>query len=191
MKLFKFFSLLPAFCFLLFLTACQTTVSDKKMPKAFFDASDFFNAEIIRLDSLKPAVIKTVTVNDKSETKELATLNYTEELAPFVQSDINKPAWLDWYRTDTMRNEDTVSKYLHTHILYTALKTSLKTKKFLVHLDSLKQPIAIDILNSDDNAIAGAQHELHYDKRSGFSINNKQHLALSKDSDVKVVVIFK
>ncbi len=191
MQFFKFFFIFYTSCFILLIAACQTTVTDKKTPKAFFDASDFFNAEIIRLDSLKPAVIKTVFVNDKSETKELATLNYTEELAPFVQSDINKPAWLDEYRTDTMRNEDTVSKYLHTHIIYTALKASLKTKKFTVHLDSLKQPIAIDIINSDDNAIAGAQHELHYDKRSGFSINNKQHLALSKDSDVKVVVIFK
>ncbi len=177
--------------FCLIFAACKNPITDKKMPKAFFDASDFFNAEIKRLDSIKPTVIKTVSVNEKSETKELNNLNYTEELAPFVQSDINKPAWLDEYRIDTLRNEDTVSRYLHTHIVYTALKESLKTKKFLVHLDSLKEVIAIDITNSDDNSLAGAQHLLHYDKRSGFSINNKQHLALSNDSQVKVVVIFK
>lgn len=177
--------------FCLIFAACKNPITDKKVPKAFFDASDFFNAEIKRLDSIKPTVIKTVSVNEKSETKELNNLNYTEELAPFVQSDINKPAWLDEYRIDTLRNEDTVSRYLHTHIVYTALKESLKTKKFLVHLDSLKEVIAIDITNSDDNSLAGAQHLLHYDKRSGFSINNKQHLALSNDSQVKVVVIFK
>ena len=66
--------------------------------KPFFDVRGYFKAEIERLKDVKK-VKKTVEVNGKREEKIVEITNWNEELAPFISSDINRPAWLDKYRT--------------------------------------------------------------------------------------------
>jgi hypothetical protein len=84
--------------------SCQNTPPQYNGQKtAFFDLKGYFKTEIERLKTDVKKVKKTVTLNGKSEEKILENLNFEEELTPFIASDINRPAWSDYYMVKTIR----------------------------------------------------------------------------------------
>jgi hypothetical protein len=120
-----------------------------------FDLKGFLDNEIAtHLKDVK-TVKKTVTVNGKTETKEVTIKDWKEELKPFFNSDINRPAWRDKYKVDTIvegsyptgeiLNQDSIiengkvasivgnvqagSGTYSRDIIYASLDKNLKTKK--------------------------------------------------------------
>jgi hypothetical protein len=75
---------------------------NSKNTTPLFDLKGFLDNEIAtHLKDVKK-VKKTVTVNGKTESKEVEIKDWKEELKPFFNSDINRPAWRDKYKVDTI-----------------------------------------------------------------------------------------
>ena len=69
----------------------------------FFDLAGFARREQVRLSAIGP-VEKTVTLDGKEEKRFLERLDWKAEMDLLAGADINKPAWKDSYRADTLRD---------------------------------------------------------------------------------------
>ena len=96
----------------------------------FFDLKGFINTEIGRL-AKKDSFKKTVYINGASEEKKVQSLNLKNEMKPFLNSDINKPAWTDKYLTDSLFNE----KQELISLTYSALDSTLRTQSLSIEFE--------------------------------------------------------
>lgn len=169
------------------LAACQSetqTPSPTNKALFFFNLKDFFQKEITRLESIN-SFKKTVQINELQEEKTIQNLNLEEELSVFIASDINKPAWSDKYKIDSIFANQNQLKQIN----YSALRPNLKTKK--ISIDFSNNVVSnIIIEKSIDNAIAQSKQILTYTVAEGFSIQSKQTLRLSDPKDILVKVEF-
>ena len=198
MKLFKIFSiptthfLLPtAYCLLLFFIACQTTIdntSAQSTQKPFFDLRTYFQSQIKQLANIK-AVTKKVSANGKTEEKTFNKLDFEKELAMFVGSDINRPAWLDKYKIQNISIENDSARSKET--VYTTTNEQLKTKEVKVFFDKTGAPVEINIANADKSLFSDWKQNLNYKPGQGYSISNDQQFIFFKDSRVTIDAAFK
>ncbi len=166
-----------------FLAACQevtTPIDQSDKSVVFFDLKAFFQKEQVRLEKIK-TFKKTVSINGISEEKELSTLNFDNELSIFIASDINRPAWSDKYKVDSLF---TPQKKL-SKITYTLLDKSLKTKKITIHFQN-DAVATIEIEKATDNAVAQSKQTLSYTVDKGYVIQSEQALSLS---DTKTILV--
>ncbi len=165
------------------LLACQevtTPIKQSDKSAIFFDLKDFFQKEKARLEKIN-SFKKTVSINGISEEKEVATLNFDNELSIFIASDINRPAWSDKYKVDSIF---TAQKKL-SQITYSVLDESLKTKKITIDFQD-NIAVNIEIEKATDNAVAQSKQVLFYTVGKGYSIQSKQALSLS---DTKTILV--
>ncbi len=179
------FNLLAVIGLSFFLNACQNSPPQYKNGKtAFFDLKGYFKKEIERLKADVKKVKKTVTLNGKSEEKILENVNFEEELAPFIASDINRPAWSDYYmmKITPLGNHGSISEYY-------ALKDHLKTRSIVINDPMSMVDMTIDIVNADKTIATNAETHLSYDNHKGYTISTIQSLMGSSDT-IKVDVTF-
>jgi hypothetical protein len=179
----KIDKLLFALLLVIFFTACKNDTPQYNGQKTtFFDLKSYFKTEIERLKKEVKTVKKTVTVNGKSEEKTLENLNFEEELAPFIASDINRPAWSDYYmeKSESLDNQGFRKEYY-------AQKDHLKTRSIVIDKDNGK--MAIQILNADETVATKSETHLSYDNRVGYTISTIQKL-MGKADTIKVNVQF-
>ncbi len=156
--------------------SCQSTVPKEAAinQQPFFDLTAFFETEQAQLKTEVIALEKKVKINEKTETKRIDQLNLSQELAVFIDADINRPAWLDQYSRDSIKNDNNQLTALH----YKALKDNLKTKGLSIYFKKgLVTHIEIQKLLSN-MAIASTQ-ELVYRSGQGYTIKNEQELVFS------------
>jgi hypothetical protein len=171
-----------------------------------FDLKGFLDNEIAtHLKDVK-TVKKTVTVNGKTETKEVAIKDWKEELKPFFDSDINRPAWMDKYsilNLDQFKNYDTVffkrqfnaiDKNLKTQRIEIWFEVALKVRvdKSTDKIDTIAQmgyPSQVSVFNTGNSAINKSYQLLSYNQ-SGYTIISKQKLIGSNEDKVKIEVFF-
>jgi hypothetical protein len=118
----KTFALIALTCgVMLFFSACRPEIASA--PK-YFDIRGYFTKEIATLNKLNKHVLKTVTHNGSTESKEVLIKDWARELDLFIGSDINKPAWKNSY---TIVNENGLfiykSKEPELHIVQMLIKT--------------------------------------------------------------------
>ncbi len=179
------FNLLIVIGLSFFINACQNTPPQYKNGKtAFFDIKGYFKTEIERLKKDVKKVKKTVTLNGKSEEQILENVNFEEELAPFIASDINRPAWSDKYmvKNTPLGNHGSISEYY-------ALKDDLKTRSVVVNDPMSMVDVTINIVNAAKTIATNSETRLSYDNHKGYTISTIQALIGSSDT-VKVNVIF-
>ncbi|MDZ7879980.1 MAG: hypothetical protein U5L45_20040 [Saprospiraceae bacterium] len=169
---------------LMLFTACGGKVDASKTADAtpFFDVKGFFHNEIKRLTEGGTKIEKTVTVRGQSETKMIDKANFAQELALFVASDINKPAWRDKYRI-----EKTAGRSLES---FFATDDDLKTKRIDIFRFPPNGVTQIQILNSDESSITESQQSLKYELSVGYSIETFQKFIGSDSSKTKIQVVF-
>ncbi len=118
-----------------------------KVENTYFSLKDFFQSEIEKLESQQIVLHKYANLNDEQEKKALHEINWAIEFSPFLQSDINKPAWQDSYQIDSIAN--TIGML---EIKYTALKPELRTQEIsLAFQKGQTSPILIKIANQSRN----------------------------------------
>ena len=173
---------------LIFLSACQqelaTPIKQSDKPAIFFDLNAFFQKEKERLGKFT-SFKKTVTINGVSEEKTLETLNFDNELSIFIASDINRPAWSDKYKVDSLF---TPQKEL-SQITYHVLDETLKTKKIAIDFQN-NAVTNIAIEKATNNAVAQSKQILSYSVDKGYSIQSEQALSLSDTKTILVQVDF-
>lgn len=169
--------------FVFFASCGGKTDASKAVDKTpFFDVKGFFSSEIKRLTEGRTKIEKTVTIGGKSETRTIEKADFEKELALFIASDINKPAWRDKYRI-----EKTVGRSLESFL---AKDDDLKTKRLDIYRFPPNGVTQIKILNSDKSSVTESQQSLNYDIGTGYSIETFQQFLGSDSSKIKIDVTF-
>jgi len=129
------------------------------------------------------AVQKTVGIDGKQQTKTLDDINWKRELSVFAAADINKTAWQDKYRTDTMATINAVN------IIYTAFEDDLKTRTINIQLDrDTVKYISIEQLS--ENMIYRSQKTLNYSPQVSYTLENRQKAPFLKEHFYEINVEF-
>jgi hypothetical protein len=162
----------------------ETSSGQGRGTNTFFDLRDFFGREVKSLQAHKPRVRKTVRLNGRESLQASAEVNYAAELAPFIQSDINKPSWRDKYRVDSLFVGGALGE-----IKYTAGDAALKTKELRVFFEGDKVR-AIWIKNSIRSIVSESEQDLKYDPYKGYSIYGRQGGRFSEEKRFSVEVEF-
>lgn len=164
------------------ITSC---VSDNKKPDTqdsyFYNFKAFFNAEVEKLNKRNPAVEKTITHNDQSETKTLNIHNWKQELDLFYESDINKASWKNSYTADSSASK----------IIYTAKEDKLRIRKAEVYFSDKQQPVRISFHNKTANYLYSSEERLDYYPDSLYTIHKKQKVVLLGENDYHITGKFR
>ncbi len=123
--------------FLLFIGYCLFFFSCKENPTPqvnyYYDAKKFFVNEAQRLNNLKPVVDKQVILNANKENKSVIIKKWENEFHAFAEIDINKPAFIGKYKTDTIWEQQQIKS-----LQYQAVNNNLKVQKVLIEFDSIQ-----------------------------------------------------
>lgn len=141
-------------------------VSDKSKVNPYFSLEDFFIGETSRLTKLVSAVEKKVSRNGISEEKHVQIDDWKNELALFIDSDINKPAWQTSYRIDSTR----------LSLSYTSIDPELRTQKITIDKYESGQVKHIAITNRVSNMLYQTTEQLDYYPDSLYQINKQQQV---------------
>lgn len=156
--------------------SCTNSGNQTANQNSYFDLKNYFEQEASRLNSERPKISKTVNDNGKVETKSVQDTLWVKELAVFINSNINKPAWSKSYsvvKTDTSE-------------IYTAIDSSLKTKSIQILRTSKDAIKSIKIVNRTSNELYDLDEWLTYSPNHFYTIERKQKAKLLKESYFKI-----
>lgn len=150
-------------------TACAPEgVTGEIDTSPYFDLAGYIASETDRLAALKPTADKTITLNGITESQQLNTINFENDLRLFREADINKPAWLDKY----VIQEQALSAG-HSITTYVAQDSSLTVRKLTVEEDQ-GVPIKIDIVRHTGTVLSDGRHWLTYEPATGYQVVTSQ-----------------
>ena len=171
------------------LLSCAGEVEDSAVSAIdpnFFNLKEFVAQEKGRMIDM--SISKTVTVNGIEETQELTEVDWELELAPFAQSNIDRPAMWDGYQVDKSRCEGM------TKLEYTSIDPSSYTKSLEVTFSDKSNPLdtvhAILINNGFNSYIAKTSQRLIW-WEGGYEINSIQKAILSDQRYLSIGVKWK
>lgn len=113
----------------LILSSCGDK-EEVEFEKPYFEVVKFVSSEMDRLGSSKPSITKTITTDGDSETHTTDTINWSYELAPLMELNINTPIWSKSYTIDTTLHEQ------HYEIVYTTDLENHPVTKLIVGLEN-------------------------------------------------------
>lgn len=131
-----------------FLTACQSEQKDISTKK-YFDLSGLVEKQIEQLSTEKRGVKKMVSANTQTESQRVQKVDWRKELAPFLQADLNKPAFAQSY--DVL---DTLGYKSYT------LKAGEKLPVQFVAIRQGKVQTSINALITDENYLFKTEKNL-------------------------------
>ncbi len=164
--------------------SCRDNVVVDKNQTSFFDLKGYFETEITKLANVRN-VKKATIINDNREEKVFDTLDFDVELAAFVDSDINKVAWMDKYVVDTVYDLSGTLRKLH----YLSLDEKLRTQQLMISFNQTDVD-TIEIFNNTSSNIAKLQQHLRYIPSRGYSIESRQKIPIAKENVIVVEVQF-
>lgn len=141
--------------------------TDKALP-VFFDLRDYFQKEMDYLTKKQPTAKKTVRLNGQESILPSAAISYVDELAPFANSDINKPSWKDKYQVDSVLTDGGLEE-----IRYMAKDASLKTRELRISFRNGRVE-KVWIRNAIHSIISASDQELKYEREKGYAIKGRQ-----------------
>lgn len=159
---------------ILILTGC-TEPGEISQP-SYFDIKGYFNSEALRLEKIDPMVEKIVQRNGLSESKSLQIGSWSDELALFTESDINKPAWKSSYSISQDKSA----------ISYHALDSSMRTRRIRIQKDQQGKVLEISIVNRSKNFLYTSEEDLYWIPDSAYSIHKNQKVLLLGSNSYKI-----
>ncbi len=166
------------------LLGCGRAKERTEAPLTFFDLKGYFQQEIKRLETSNYSFAKTVRVNDSTEHQQSQTLNFEQELRPFIQCDINRRDWLDKYQVDSVIENGHL-----TALRYTAQDERLRTRVLDIQFQQ-NLVHSVQIKTGGQSTVAGSAQQLQYQPQQGYSIQSLQQTLLGKDKKLEINVLF-
>lgn len=160
------------------LASCQSAGVVEQKPFSSFNYFDF-SAEVERLASLNPHVEKTVEYKGTTETI-VDTLNWKQELALFVASDINNPRNKNRYSVE-------VTEVAGGRVVtYTADSPELQVQvvKQTFEGDKCRE---VYIKRGANSTFQEVWQELVYQPGASYAISGRQNVKLAFDEDFRVI----
>lgn len=152
----------------LLLFACQAPSVKQEKP-LYPDLKAIFQAEMKKLNAENPSISKEVRLNNRKETKTVSKIDWGQELALFLESDINKVAYRGLYEVKIAGNTAT----------YSATSDKLRTRWLKITKNEKGMIGAVAILNRTENALYHAEESLGYYPDSLYRISKYQKIILS------------
>lgn len=161
-----FRKIVPIVALFWFAGCSSETAPDAKI--TYFDIRGFFTSESTRLGKKNPIIHKTVTDNGTSEVREVNISNWENELALFIESDINKPSWKNSYKVENKG----------TAVIYTALYPDVRTKQLTITMSAAGKVKHIQINNKTTNVLYTSEEHLNYYPDSLYRIDKFQDVKI-------------
>lgn len=149
----------------------------------YFDLEAFIDTEVDRLEAEYPTADKEITFNEATESHEDMTLDYEDELSIFRNADINRPAWLDKYRIDTLREGE------QTIITYLAQDSTLSIRKLTV-TQRAAEVVRIEVDSRTGTVLSDGRRYLRYEPATGYLIDSYQDRRIGQSLDTRINVRF-
>jgi hypothetical protein len=152
----------------------------------FFDLSDYFEKEIKNLEENKVSFDKEITREDISQTKHHVAVDWNTELALFIESDINKKAWEEYYEIDTLFTD--AYDYVVNYTLLS--QKDLIVKKVKLSFEA-GECVEVKIYREEENPLFISKQELIYNRDIGFQIIGFQKIVGVFESNFFIDAIFR
>ncbi len=179
----KRFYLLVLIAFLSFSACIEVPTTTAKKDLVFFDLKEFFNNEVNNLERIK-SVKKSVEINGVVEELVIDSLNFEEEFSVFLASDINRIAWIDKYKVDSLISNNQLQS-----ISYSALDEKLKTQSLIISYTNNKVD-QVTIKNIRTSLVSDSEQDLEYKVGKGYNIVSRQNTSMTEERLLKVAVEF-
>jgi hypothetical protein len=164
-------------------TSCEEQVAAAaNQPDPFFDLEAYIEGQISDLNQEQPKVRKTVSVEGQRETQQFDSLDYRTELKTFLNSDINRKAWVDKYKADSTFEGSQLRQ-----VTYKATGEDLKTRLLRVKFDQ-DEVSDIYIENRTNSIVADVRQDLHFQPGQGYRLVTTQETVLSEEQEIEVEV---
>lgn len=169
----------------IFLSGCIERSVPPQTEKFYFDLKGFFEQEASYLYEQNITAEKYLINEKDTQILTLSNINWEKELAPFINSDINKPAWKESYTVDSVLMNEKLQS-----IIYSSSEKNLLAKQIQIRFynDNVSH---VYIENASKNYIYNSAQILSYHVRKGFAIEGEQDIVLGKDLHYKIIVNFK
>ncbi|HOS48028.1 MAG TPA: hypothetical protein PLG57_05295 [Bacteroidia bacterium] len=168
---------------LLIVVAGCSSPSPSGNATSYFSIDGYFNNQIQHFTSDKTGLEKEITKDGKKEKRTFANVNWKKELKPFLEADINKPAWKRSYQRDSSSNGN------ETYIVYSALEPKLNVRKIELYktADTLSR---IKILTEKQNAYYHAMQTMEYIPFKEYTISGGQKVILADTTSYLIHSVF-
>ncbi|MBL0340655.1 MAG: hypothetical protein IPP71_06885 [Bacteroidetes bacterium] len=160
----KRFTSTITFLLVLLVASCKTDPSGTNKARPFFNFQAYFLNEVALLKKNNVVLTKTVINENSSETLVINEVDWLTELQSFIAVDINKPALLSAYRTDSLQNGT------RTLIQYKAKDTSPQIRNIVIK-QNLNIPDTIIITRIMSNTYVSSTEIMYYYGNGNFEIN--------------------
>jgi hypothetical protein len=147
------------------LVCCNPLQVESQATLAYTDIPGLFQKEAEHLRNIKPGLQKTIIKDSQKESKEIQQPDWEKEFAAFRALDINKPAFVNEYRIDSLIQEGGILL-----LEYTALSNTLDIQKIRIGFDG-SQMVSFMAERKNDNQIYATSQELQYKKGEGYKIS--------------------
>lgn len=124
-----------AIVLIFFLVACGS----QKQEDMYYPLEKYFEEQVHLLDSLNYRVIKIVSKDGKSESINSDSLNWKNELKPFLDAELNKPVYQKKFLVDTLRQDNYYS------LVYSAIDPKMELTYVMIDFDSLNQILQVNM----------------------------------------------
>lgn len=136
-----------------------------------FDLKTFFENEIERLSKdATYRLVQKISIDGEEEVTTSSDPNWSSILRPFIDSDINKTAWLENYvLEESLENGNKVLNYKSSI-------QKMKTQQLRIVFNGQSDSVAsVSVENQDNNFILSSTEDLFYNKAEvEFSIEKTQ-----------------
>ena len=166
------------------LYACQEqpAATTDKPTAPFFDLESYIETQIKALNQEQPGVRKAILVDGQRETQQFDSLDYRTEFQTFLNSDINRKAWVDKYSADSTFEGSQLRQ-----VTYQANTADLKTQLLRVKYDR-GEVSDIYIENRTRSIVADVKQDLHFQPGKGYRLITTQETVLSEEQRIEVEV---
>jgi hypothetical protein len=172
------FFYIPLLLLALVTSACHKN-KDHVVAAHYFNIKKFFLDEALNLSHGNTSVRKTTGKDMESAVNQTCPTNWEKELEIFSECDINKPAWVNSYKVDSIVMANYTVVNYHT-------SESLPVKKIQV-LKSIDGIRSIYIERSSGNPVYHSFQKLLYTKDKGYNISGEQKVLFFKASSYHIL----
>jgi len=175
--------LLTLLAFTLLGSACSEATSTKPKKDYFFDIASYINSEVKEIYPTQKFP-KVTNLNGVIDKVEVTGVNLGKELDIFKKASINKAAFVDMYKADTIQRGGVISQIIHK-----ATSDKANIKSLLVNFEQ-EHVTKIEIIKVSESAISKLNQKLIYEPLVGYKIESNQEVMLSEPQNIKVEVTF-
>jgi len=135
----------------------------------YYDLPKCMNQQVNALNEMGKVVRKKLTKDGQTQIIERNSVNWSEELELFIESDINRPAWRGAFIADTVYLERMMV------ITYQTERKEIPVRNVVVTLDrASKQCLRLTIDRKTENFLYSSNQKLFFNPGEGYTI--KGHL---------------